>query len=304
MMMTLASGPILLLLAALTASVECFSTTNWVGRTQSAGLTTTENVPRADTKLRMKLSSGEVFDRRSILTIIPAAVASVALSPNVALADDKKKVVVVGGSGWLGAHVDKLLLEKGCDVVSVARSSPDEQKSKIQTNLGGSLATNGGSISYVSLDALSDDLTSTFQGASAVVSCVGVAPGSKNMRDGNGKVNVRIADAAKAAGVSKLVYVSVASEIANGPAKFLFGDYVKGKQEAEAGITKDFGSSDSLILKPGIVDGAPPGEIRPPGPPGMTPIPVNTLAKAAVAGALGNLVGVIDGSDAIVTASK
>lgn len=302
--MLFASSSFLVVFATLICSVESFSSSIYHGHSTLTAFAATSDGSRGDSELRRKLPLDEILDRRSVLTTIPAVAAVVALSPNLALAGEGKKVVVMGGSGWLGAHVDQLLLDKGCEVVSVARSSPDEQKAKVLANLGGSLALNGGSISYVSLDALSDDLAKTFEGASAVISCIGVAPGQKNMRDGNGKVNIRIADAAKAAGVSKFVYVSVASEIANGPAKFLFGDYIKGKLEAEAGIAKDYSSSDSLILKPGVVDGAPPGEIRPPGPPGMAPIPVNILAKAAVAGAFGNLVGVIDGSDAIVAVSK
>ena len=51
------------------------------------------------------------------------------------------------------------------------------------------------------------------------------------------------------------------------------------------------------------VAGAPPGELRPPGPPGMTPVPVAAVAKAAVAGALGKTSGTIDGNDAIAAAA-
>ena len=39
---------------------------------------------------------------------------------------------------------------------------------------------------------------------------------------------------------------------------------LKGKGEAEAAVLKDFPTS-SLVLKPGIIAGAPPGELRPPG---------------------------------------
>jgi hypothetical protein len=37
----------------------------------------------------------------------------------------------------------------------------------------------------------------------------------------------------------------VASELANGPIKFVFGDYVKGKAEAEAAVTNDFGTTST-----------------------------------------------------------
>ena len=83
--------------------------------------------------------------------------------------------------------------------------------------------------------------------------------------------------------------------------RFVFGDYVKGKAEAEAAVTKDFGAS-ALIIKPGIIAGGPPGEIRPPGPPGMTPVPVEAVARAAVAGALGKKSGKVDGNAEIAAA--
>ena len=63
-------------------------------------------------------------------------------------------------------------------------------------------------------------------------------------------------------------------------------------------MTKAFGGS-ALVLEPGIIAGAPPGEIRPPGPPGMSPVSVEAVAKAAVAGALGLKSGKVDGNDAI-----
>ena len=106
----------------------------------------------------------------------------------------------------------------------------------------------------------------------------------------------------QAAGAERLVYVSVASAIANGPGKFLFGDYVKGKAEAEAAVGANFGASSSLILKPGIISGRPdPG---PPVPPGVKEVPVEVIARAAVAGALGRASGVADGADEIAALAK
>ena len=78
-------------------------------------------------------------------------------------------------------------------------------------------AANG--ISYIAADAATADLAPTFRGADAVVSCVGVLPGLGCSGGGcataNGAVNVRIAEAAKAAAVSRFVYISVASELAS-----------------------------------------------------------------------------------------
>ena len=153
---------------------------------------------------------------------------------------------------------------------------------------------------FITLDASKDDLTGVLQGADAVVSCVGALPGSSNQRDGNGAVNRIIADASKAAGIKRFVYISVASDLANGPAKFLLGDYFKGKAEAESAVMKDFASDARLVVKPAIIAGGPPGEIRPPGPPGVKPATVEAVAKVVVAGATGQQSGSIDGNDAIM----
>jgi len=248
-----------------------------------------------------------IIDRRSALvsTVVALSVNAIAIGKSTpavaatAAATNKndKRVVVFGGSGYVGSYVDQLLLSQGYKVVSVSRSSVSDQADKIAKILGKPLV---GSIEYVSLDASTDDLGSVLKDASVVVSCVGVAPGGKNQRSGNGAVNVRLADASKASGSCKrFVYVSVASELANGPAKFLLGDYLKGKAEAEAAVIKDFGSSDSLVVKPAIIAGGPPGELRPPGPPGVKPAAVEDVAKAVVAGALGQKSGVVDGNVAI-----
>jgi len=240
-----------------------------------------------------------LMDRRSAIVGALSSIAAVTVNavalPSPAIAEGKSKIVVFGGSGYVGAYVGQILSSQGYNVVSVSRSSPSDQNAKITKILGKPLS----GIEYLSLDASTDDLSGALKGATAVISCVGVAPGGKNQRAGNGAVNVRIADSSKAAGIKRFVYISVASELANGPAKFLLGDYLKGKAEAEAAVLQDFGSSDSLVVKPGIIAGGPPGEIRPPGPPGAKPASVEDVAKAVVAGALGQKSGTIDGNSAI-----
>lgn len=231
-----------------------------------------------------------MMDRRSLLISGSAAACWISASPS--MAESGKKVVVIGGSGYVGAHVDKLLVEQGYTVVSVARSSVDEQARKVKAILGTSIP-----IEYRSLDASKDDLKDVLAGSTAVVSCVGVIPGGQNQLDGNGAVNVRIAQ--QAANIDRLVYVSVASELANGPAKFLLRDYMTGKAQAEAAVQSTFGPERSLVVKPAIIAGGPPGELRPPGPPGMTAVAVEDVARAVVAGATGSLKGIVDGNAAI-----
>ncbi|KAH8074878.1 hypothetical protein JL720_10625 [Aureococcus anophagefferens] len=100
-------------------------------------------------------------------------------------------------------------------------------------------------------------------------------------------------DLAKAGASATTVYVSVA--ISDGPGKFIFGDYMKGKAQAEAAVKRDFG--DYMILKPAIITGG----RRPPAR-RACPVPVEAVAAAAVAGALGKKSGVFDGADAIKAA--
>ena len=238
-----------------------------------------------------------VVNRRTALLGGASTIATAFFTASTPALAEEGKIVVFGGSGYVGAYVGQILTSQGYKVVSVSRSSESEQAEEISKILGKAAAPS--SLEYVSLDASSSDLSGVLKDASAVISCVGVAPGGANQRAGNGAVNVKIADAAKAAGISRFVYISVASELANGPAKFLLGDYLKGKAEAEAAVVKDFGSSDSLVIKPAIIAGGPPGELRPPGPPGVKPAAVEDVAKAAVAGALGQKSGVIDGNGAI-----
>jgi len=250
------------------------------------------------------------LSRRSAISIlaIPSITSILASSslPLPAMAEDKGKIVVLGGAGWVGAHVSNLLTQQGYKVLSISRSSSERQIERTKSILGTTIP----SVEYVSLDAgtaTMEELGSVMKDASCVISCVGIAPGGPNVKDGNGLVNSRIANAAKSVGVGKFVYVGVASSLANGPAKFLLGDYFKGKDTAEKSITKEFGIENSLIIKPAIVAGGTPGEIRPPGPPGVKAVDVDALAKVVVAGALsqgpGGLNGSIDGNDAIAAAS-
>lgn len=167
------------------------------------------------------------LSRRSAIFSTVALPLSVLLTSTVgplrASAGDKGKVVVLGGAGWVGAHVSADLDKKGYKVVSISRSTADAQIERTKSILGTTIS----GVEYKSLDAGTasvDDLLSVMKDSVAVVSCVGISPGSKDQRDGNGLVNTRIAKAAKTAGVPKLIYIGVSSALANGPAKFLLGD--------------------------------------------------------------------------------
>ena len=90
-------------------------------------------LPKSNGNTAVKTSS--LIDRREAiggvagLAILTGATTT---HPRLAVADgaDKGKIVVFGGSGYVGAHVDQLLTSQGCTVVSVSRSSPADQAEK------------------------------------------------------------------------------------------------------------------------------------------------------------------------------
>ena len=165
------------------------------------------------------------------------------------------KVIVVGGSGFVGSRVcDKLTAAGVADVVVVSKS--------------------GGSSGGVKCDLSSDEcvasLTETMRGADAVVSCVGVfKPGDDDfMREGNGAYNVRVVDAAKAAGVKRFVYVSVASIVpeALGGAESapVMKGYFAGKKMTEDAIANAFDDDNVCLVKPSFIFGGDTFGLNPP----------------------------------------
>ena len=183
-----------------------------------------------------------------------------ATSPRVvrAVASDASKapakVVVVGGSGFVGSRVcDKLRAAGVADVVSVSKS-------------GG----NGGVAIDLSSDACVTALTDAMKGADCVVSCVGVfKPGDDDaMREGNGTYNVRVVDAAVAAKVDRFVYVSVASIVpdALGGAESapVMAGYFAGKKMTEDAVANAFEDSNVCLVKPSFIFGGDAFSVNPP----------------------------------------
>ena len=165
----------------------------------------------------------QLSDRRSVIfntMVLPLSILATTYPLSAKADAGKGKVVVFGGSGWVGAHVSSNLSKQGFQVVSISRSSSDVQNDRTKSIIG----TTIDGVQYISLDAGKDDLSSVMKDSLAVISCVGIAPGSPNVKEGNGLVNSRIAKAAKASGVNKFVYIGVSSELANSPARFLLGD--------------------------------------------------------------------------------
>lgn len=159
-----------------------------------------------------------------------AASATVAFSNSLpAFAGGKPRVVVVGGTGFVGSEVVRQLAAGGADVVSVSRRG------------GGG----GGASDYIAGDALAPS-ASWFKGADAVVSCVGTI-GSSDDAQGNGATNAALAKAASAAGAKSFVYVSVASQVGAAVGGVLPA-YFEGKAEAERAGTLPWAPPSPRLL--------------------------------------------------------
>jgi len=242
-------------------------------------------------------------------------------SPRAMANDGEQKVVVVGGSGFVGSRVCAALRERGCAVTSVSKSGAavEGASSAIGVDLADAARAR---------DALRD----AFAGADCVVSCVGViGTDDAKMRAGNGDYNVVVVEAAKAAGVRRFVYVSVASIVPDVVGGVTMKGYFEGKTMAEDAIRANYDASEYVIVKPSFIYGGDAFSLTPPrvtktygdalakvlgsgpvkalaakapGPIALTlaePVSVEDVAGACVAGALGMTGGesVVDGTDEI-----
>lgn len=98
------------------------------------------------------------------------------------------KVIVVGGNGYVGSAICKSLVSRGFDVTVVSRSGhrPFHEEKYTET------------VSYAKGDALQPEQWSQmFEGADAVVSCVGCFGSNQVMIETNGTANTRLAEEAK-----------------------------------------------------------------------------------------------------------
>jgi nucleoside-diphosphate-sugar epimerase len=243
-----------------------------------------------------------------------------------AAADKAPSVVVLGGSGFVGARVVEALARAGARVTTISRSGRDATG-----------AREARAVDLAEASAAREALAEALRDVDCVVSCVGVIGGDDEaMRRGNGDHNVLAIEAAKKAGVGRFVYVSVASVVPDVVGKTpLMRGYFEGKRDAEACLRENYAEGDYFIVKPSFIYGGdafsltPPrvtktyGDVlakvlgsgpvkalaaKAPGPIALTlaePVSVEDVAGACVAGAMGtySASNVVDGTDDIKKAA-
>jgi len=233
-----------------------------------------------------------------------------------AVAVSTPKIVVLGGSGFVGSRICERLVKDSASVVSISRTG---QPSK------GACAW-GDKVQWVKGDARSMDLKSVFDGADAVVSSIG-AIGTGDDASTNGLTVERAVSASTAAGVSRFILVSASPMVREAGLGSVFPSYIEGKQRAEAAV-KSFGGP-TLVLQPTFIFGGEEFSATPPrvaewygqqvesllgtdivrsvaslSPAALRlallpPSAVDDVAQAAVAGALGRASGTLSTHDEI-----
>lgn len=263
-----------------------------------------------------KLPQSSVASRRTLDVVASASLGSAA--PGT-------KVVVFGGTGFVGSRVVEQLVGAGCEVVSVSRSGTPPNWSEGEAW-----------VAKASWMGETADMGSALQGAAAVVSCIGVIGGSDaEMQEGNGKLNCMVAESANKAGCPRFVYVSVSEAVEKAVGGFALKGYFAGKKEAEAKIQSLYPQT-SVIVGPTFIYGGEEFGVTPPrvaawygglvesvlslGPvrslasallPSalglalLPPVSVDAVASAAAGGALGTVAaGKLDGTDKINEAAQ
>ncbi|KAH7444815.1 hypothetical protein KP509_02G093000 [Ceratopteris richardii] len=154
---------------------------------------------------------------------------------------ETEKILVLGGSGFVGSAVCKAAVGQGIEVVSLSRSGRPSYTD-----------TWSDQVTWIAGDVFNTDWDSLLNGVTAVVSTIGGFGTNEQMEQINGEANVLAINAACNAGVRKFVFISVHD--------YNFPDFVKGvgyfsgKKRAEAEVLAKF-TTTGTVLRPGFIYG-------------------------------------------------
>lgn len=152
-----------------------------------------------------------------------------------------EKIVVLGGSGFVGSAICRAAVNQGIEVVSLSRSGrPSYNDAWVDQ------------VIWIAGDVFYADWDGLLNGATAVVSTLGGFGTNEEMEKLNGEANVLAVNAASNAGVQKFIYISVHDY--NFPDVFKNVGYFTGKKRAEAEVLGKF-TTTGTVLRPGFIYG-------------------------------------------------
>ncbi|KAG0484935.1 hypothetical protein HPP92_009014 [Vanilla planifolia] len=152
-----------------------------------------------------------------------------------------ERVVVLGGSGFVGSAICKAAVSKGIEVVSLSRSG--------RTAYTGTWVDQ---VKWVAGDVFYAHWDEVLVGATAVVSTLGGFGNEEQMKKINGEANILAVGAAKDYGIPKFVLISVHEY--NLPSFLLSSGYFTGKRKAESEVLSKYPTS-GVVLRPGFIYG-------------------------------------------------
>lgn len=152
-----------------------------------------------------------------------------------------ERLVVLGGSGFVGSAICKAAISNGIEVVGVSRSGRPSYSEAWMDQ-----------VSWIPGDVFYVNWDDVLLGATAVVSTLGGFGNEEQMQRINGEANVVAVTAAKDYGVPKFILISVHDY--NLPSFLLQSGYFTGKKKAEAEVLSKYPSS-GVVLRPGFIYG-------------------------------------------------
>uniref|UniRef100_A0A2P2KJY7 Uncharacterized protein At1g32220ic isoform X2 n=1 Tax=Rhizophora mucronata TaxID=61149 RepID=A0A2P2KJY7_RHIMU len=199
--------------------------------------------PSFPSRLSSSLSIQRICKCRVRCSYVEASVKDDDKSAAIDVVADVKpeRVVVLGGTGFVGSAICKAAVSKGIEVISLSRSGrPTYPGSWVDQ-----VTWIAGDVFYVNWDEV-------LVGATAVVSTLGGFGNEEQMQRINGEANTVAVNAAKEFGIPKFILISVHDY--NLPPFLLSTGYFTGKRKAELEVLAKYPNS-GVVLRPGFIYG-------------------------------------------------
>ncbi|KAL4565316.1 hypothetical protein LXL04_029405 [Taraxacum kok-saghyz] len=152
-----------------------------------------------------------------------------------------ERLVVLGGSGFVGSAICKAAVSRGIEVISLSRSGRPT-----------SLDSWEDQVTWITGDVFYVNWDEVLPGATTVISTLGGFGSEEQMQRINGEANIIAVNAAKEYGIPKFILISVHDY--NLPSFLLSSGYFTGKRKAESELLSKYPSS-GVILRPGFIYG-------------------------------------------------